>query len=53
MEHRKEKHSKGWLITSVSLMLFSVCLAVSLVFSLAHNGRTQQALESTYEQNLY
>lgn len=53
MEHRKEKHSKGWLITSVSLMLFSVCLAVSLVFSLAHNGRTQQALERTYEQNLY
>ncbi|MCI8459569.1 MAG: hypothetical protein HFE46_07905 [Clostridia bacterium] len=54
MERQRETQKKrGWLITSVSLMLLSACLMTSLTFALLHNSKTQQAVERTHEQNLY
>lgn len=47
------KKNVGWMITAVSLMLFSVCLVVSLAFALGNNGRAQDAVERGYERNLY
>lgn len=47
------KKNVGWMITAVSLMLFSVCLVVSLAFALGSNSRAQDAVERGYEQNLY
>ncbi len=53
MEQKKQKTSKGWIVTSVSLMLFSLCLVVAVSFSLMHNSKTMHAVERGYEQKLY
>lgn len=52
-KHRIEKRKRGWIVTSVSLMLLTACLGISLVFALGNNNAAQQAVERTHEQNLY
>ena len=53
MEQKIERKKRGWLITAVSLMVFSVCVTASLAVALMHNDRAQKIIENTYEQNLY
>ena len=52
-ELREKQHKRGWLITAVTLMLLSACLAAALTFALLNNNRTLAAVERTHEQNLY
>lgn len=54
MEHlRVEKQKKGWIVTSIALMLFSACLVCAVAFGLSNNNKALRAVERTYEQNLY
>ncbi len=50
---RVEKRRKGWIITSVALMLFSAVLAAAVWFASMNNNMNKQTVERSYEQNLY
>ena len=52
-QQRIQTRKRGWIVTSIALMLLSACLMAAVTFSLAHNTRALRAVERTYEQNLY